>query len=117
MAAWSRDGGGVGRSSQNPRACVEALAAGQSVGLGEAEAKSDSKGSGWSNEGTGMNSGGEDGGRRGDVELSFGPTRERRLSDTPMGELSAQRNVQCRARFPGKPSASLGPRLSSVTWG
>lgn len=56
----SRAGGRGGeQQSESTRVCVEALAEGRSVGARETAAKSESKGSGWSNGGTDANPDGE----------------------------------------------------------
>lgn len=72
---------------------VEAFADGLGMSMREPEAKSVSKGFGMSNDGSDMNSNGEDCGRKRDQELSFGPMRREKPIRHPSG--GAEWAVEC----------------------
>lgn len=83
VVAWSREGTRWGEVVRI-HMYVEAFADGSSMSLRETEAKSDSKGSGLSNDGIDMNPTGDDCGRRKD-ELSLEPVRREMPITHPSG--------------------------------
>lgn len=84
VVAWSREGARWGEVVRI-HMYVEAFADGPSMSLRDTEAKSDSKGSGLSNDGIDTNSNGDNCGRRKDEALSLEPVRRETPITHPSG--------------------------------